>query len=103
MTRAEILYGLSRLPAGKRRNRLTEQAKAVFSETQERLLPFDAKAADRYGDLVATREGAGRPISVADAIIAAIAWVHRANLATRNVGDFDDCGIQVVNPYHARS
>ena len=103
MTRAEIRYGLARLPAGKRRNRLTEQANAVFSETQERLLLFDAKAADRYGDLVAAREGAGRPISVADAIIASIAWVHRANLATRNVGDFDDCGIQVVNPYHARS
>jgi toxin FitB len=103
MTRAEIRYGLSRLSAGKRRNRLTEQANALFSETQERLLPFDAKAADRYGDLVAAREGAGRPISVADAIIAAIAWVHRANLATRNVGDFDDCGIQVVNPYHAQS
>jgi predicted nucleic acid-binding protein len=55
MTRAEIRYGLARLPAGKRRNRLTEQANAVFSETQERLLPFDAKAADRYGDLVAAR------------------------------------------------
>jgi toxin FitB len=103
MTRAEMRYGLSRLPAGKCRNRVTEQANAVFSETQERLLPFDAKAADRYGDLVAARQGAGRPISVADAIIASIAWVHRANLATRNVGDFDYCGIQVVNPYHPRS
>jgi predicted nucleic acid-binding protein len=103
MTRAEIRYGLSRLPAGKRRSRLREVADALFSETQERLLPFDAKAADRYGDLVAAREGAGRPISVADAIIASIAWVHRANLATRNVRDFDDCGIQVVNPYDARS
>jgi toxin FitB len=103
MTRAEIRYGLSRLPAGKRRSRLTEEANAVFSETQERLLPFDAKAADRYGDVVAAREWAGRPISVPDAIIASIAWVHRASLATRNVRDFDDCGIQVVNPYDARS
>jgi predicted nucleic acid-binding protein len=83
----------------KRRSRLTEEADAVFSETQERLLPFDAKAADRYGDLVASREGAGRPMSVPDAIIASIAWVHRASLATRNVRDFDDCGISVVNPY----
>ena len=99
MTRAEIRYGLSRLPAGKRRSHLTEEADAVFSETQERLLPFNANAADRYGDLVASREGAGRPISVADAIIASIAWVHRASLATRNGRDFDDCGIHVVNPY----
>ena len=99
MTRAEIRYGLSRLPASRRRSRLTEAADALFSETQERLLPFDAMAADRYGDLVASREGVGRPISVPDAIIASIAWVHRASLATRNVRDFDDCGIPVVNPY----
>ena len=52
MTRAEIRYGLSRLPASKRRSRLTAEADALFSETQERLLPFDAMAADRYGDLV---------------------------------------------------
>jgi toxin FitB len=56
MTRAEIRYGLSRLPASKRRSRLTAEADALFSETQERLLPFDAMAADRYGDLVASRE-----------------------------------------------
>jgi toxin FitB len=103
MTRAEIRYGLSRLPAGTRRSRLTEEAEAMFSETQDRLLPFDARAADRYGDLVAAREGAGRPISVADAIIASVAWVHRASLATRNLRDFDDCGIQVINPYRGRS
>jgi toxin FitB len=99
MTRAEIRYGLSRLPAGRRRSRLTEEADALFSETQERLLAFDAMAADRYADLVASREGAGRPISVADAIIASVAWVHRASLATRNGRDFDDCGIHVVNSY----
>jgi predicted nucleic acid-binding protein len=99
MTRAEIRYGLSRLPAGRRRSRLAGEADALFSETQERLLPFDAKAADRYGELVAARELAGRPISVADAIIASIAWVHRAALATRNSHDFEECGLQVVNPY----
>ncbi len=99
MTRAEIRYGLSRLPAGKRRSGLTAAADSLFSETQERLLSFDAKSADRYGELVAAREGAGRRISVADAIIASIAWVHRAGLATRNVADFEHCGIQVVNPY----
>jgi toxin FitB len=75
----------------------------VFSETQERLLPFDARAADRYGDRAVAREGAGRPISVADAIIASIAWVHRASLATRNPREFDDCGIQVIDPYRGRS
>jgi toxin FitB len=99
MTRVEIRYGLGRLPAGKHRRRLTEEADALFRETEERLLTFDARAADRYGELLAARELAGRPVSVADAIIASIAWVHRATLATRNSRDFDDCGLQVLNPY----
>lgn len=63
LTRAEIRYGLSRLSAEKRRSRLTAEADSLFSETQERLLPFDAKSADRYGELVAEREGSGRRIS----------------------------------------
>ena len=99
MTRAEIRYGLARLPEGKRRTSLTRRADVLFTETDERLLTFEAKAADRYGDLVAARQEAGTPISVPDAIIASIAWVHRAALATRNIRDFDNCGIQVVNPY----
>ncbi len=99
MTRAEIRYGLARLPAGKRRTDLVNRADDLFRQTQERLLSFDAKAADRYGEVVAIREASGRPISVADAIIASIAWVHQASLATRNVRDFDDCEIAVVNPY----
>lgn len=99
MTRAEIRYGLARLPAGKRRTDLVNRADDLFRQTQERLLSFDAKAADRYGEVVAIREASGRPISVADAIIASIAWVHHASLAIRNVRDFDNCEIAVVNPY----
>ena len=99
MTRAEIRYGLARLPAGKRRTDFVNRADDLFRQTQERLLSFDAKAADRYGEVVAIREASGRPISVADAIIASIAWVHHASLATRNVRDFDNCEIAVVNPY----
>jgi len=99
MTRAEIRYGLARLPKGRRRADLLQRAEALFGEIQERLLVFDAKAADRYGELVAEREGAGRPPSVPDGIIASIAWAHRASIATRNVRDFDGCGIAVVNPY----
>jgi predicted nucleic acid-binding protein len=99
MTRAEIRYGLARLPESQRRAGLLERAEALFDEIQERLLIFDGKAADRYGELVAEREGAGRPLSVPDGIIASITWAHRASIATRNVGDFDGCGITVVNPY----
>ncbi len=32
-------------------------------------------------------------------LIAATAQVHQLALATRNVGDFDGCGIPLVNPF----
>jgi predicted nucleic acid-binding protein len=50
--------------------------------------------------ILAIRKAAGRPMSQFDAMIAAIARAHRAALATRNTGDFEHCGIRLVNPWH---
>jgi len=99
MTRAEIRYGLARLSDGKRKSDLTRRADQLFNDIDERVLVFEAKAADLYGQLVASRQGSGRPLSVPDAIIASITAVNRASLATRNVRDFDACGIEVVDPF----
>jgi len=101
MTRAEIRYGLARLPVGRRRSDLIARADALFHETWDRLLTFEARAVDRYGELVASRQAIGRPLSVPDGIIASITWVHHAILATRNIRDFEECGIEVVNPYES--
>lgn len=100
ITRAEIRYGLERLPRGMRRDELVARADALFREITDRMLVFDSAAADRYGALVAARERIGRPISVPDAQIASIAFVHRASVATRNVEDFVDTGVSVLNPFH---
>lgn len=99
ITRAEIRYGIERLPDGRRRDDLSARADALFDETAERILPFDSAAADRYGRVVATREQVGRPISIADAQIAAIALAHRATIATRNAKDFHGTGARVVDPF----
>jgi predicted nucleic acid-binding protein len=100
MTRAEIRYGIARLPGGRRQLDLARRADRLFAETGDRLLTFDARAADRYGDLVAGRVAAGQPMSVPDAIIASIAFVHRASIATRNVRDFAMSDVEVVNPFN---
>jgi len=34
-----------------------------------------------------------------DSLIAATARIHNLTLATRNTADFQDCGIQLVNPW----
>jgi len=52
-----------------------------------------------YVEIAAARRGAGRPISAFDAQIAAIVRLHDADLATRNVDDFDRCGIDVIDPW----
>lgn len=102
ITRAEIRYGIDRLPRGRRRSDLSTRAEAVFTEFDDRWLPFDNAAADRFGELVARREAAGSPIGTPDAQIAAITSTHRAVLATRNVKDFLDTGITVVDPFDQR-
>ena len=103
ITQAEILYGVALLPAGKRRAGLAHAAQLAF-ETHffGRVLPFDSPAAEAFAELAADRRQSGRPIAQADAQIAAIARSRGATLATRNVPDFEGCGVDVVNPWVAQ-
>jgi predicted nucleic acid-binding protein len=100
ITEAELRYGLALLPLGKRRTSLTAVMEDMLSEDfNGRILPFDRAAALAFADIAAGRRHVGRPISQADAQIAAIARSRGAALATRNVLDFDECGIEIVNPW----
>lgn len=100
ITQAEMMLGARLLPAGKRRDRLEAAVAAMFDEDfAGRILPFDSAAVTDYVDIVSTRRSAGRPITQFDAQIAAIARRHGARLATRNVADFQDCGLVLVNPW----
>jgi hypothetical protein len=100
ITQAEIMHGILLLPTGRRRQALESAAEALFAEEfAGRVLPFGSEAARPYAEIAATRSRAGRPISHFDAQIAAIARIHGARLATRNVSDFQGSGIAVVNPW----
>jgi predicted nucleic acid-binding protein len=96
---AEIRYGLARLPAGRRRNELANRVMIFFSGFATRILAFDSAAAELYGVIRTKREAVGRPISVADAMIAATARAYSLAIATCNGGDFFGCAIRVVNPW----
>ena len=103
ITQAEIFYGVELLTPGKRRNRLLREAESMFAEDLGgRTLPFDSEAARLYGKIASARRAKGKPISVPDAQIAAIVLAHNAILATRNIADFDACGIQLINPWEAK-
>ena len=100
VTQAEMMLGARLLPAGKRRQQLEQALEAMFREDfAGRILPFDAGSAADYAVIVAARRRAGTPISQFDGQIAAIALSHRLGLATRNVADFEGCGLAVTNPW----
>jgi hypothetical protein len=101
VTVAEILYGIELLPQGKRRTALLAGADRMFGKVfSGRILTFDEEAAREFAEIAAGRRKSGRPIAEFDAQIAAIASAHRASLATRNVADFDGCGVRLINPWH---
>jgi predicted nucleic acid-binding protein len=99
---AEILQGIELLPQGKRRAGLLMAAEAMFSGLfPGRVLPFHEDAARAFAPIAANRRTHGRPISLFDAQIAAIARSYGATLATRDTADFEDCDIRLINPWLA--
>jgi hypothetical protein len=100
ITKAELLLGAALLSPGRRRAVLEAALDKLFAaDFAGRVLPFDEAAASEYPRIVLPRRAAGRPISLADAQIAAIARAHGATLATRNTADFEGCGLRLVNPF----
>ncbi len=101
ITVAEIRYGLARLTGGRRRDRLQAAADEVFTAFSEYILPFDASAAVHYALIVSHRDDVGLPIQGFDAQIAAICRARNATLATRNVKDFRETGVDLTDPWRA--
>ena len=99
---AELRYGVLILPTGRRRDALALAIAGVLREDFDgRILPFDSAAARAYADIVAVRRSAGCIVAPADGQIAAIARSRGMAVAARNVRDFEDTGIEVVDPWTA--
>lgn len=97
---AELRYGVAVMPMGRRRDRLASEIEAMLREDFEgRVLPFDSEAARAYAELASARRTAGRPAPLADCQIAAIARSKDMAVATRNVRDFTDLGVEVIDPW----
>lgn len=102
ISQAEIHYGVELLSPGKRRILLEQAATKLFQVVfAGRVLSFGSEAAVLYGKIASGRRASGKPISQSDAQIAAIALASGARLATRNGPDFEDCGLEIINPWTA--
>ncbi len=101
ITVAEIFLGIQLMADGRRKSNLLQTAETIFHEDfADRCLPFDALAARHYADIVTARKESGRPVTVEDAQIAAVAKSCRLLLATRNTKDFEGIDdLTLINPW----
>jgi hypothetical protein len=100
---AELLQGVELLAPGKRHDWLrTAIVRILREDFANRILSFDSQAARGYAIIVAARKSIGRPVGVFDAQIAAIARAHGGAVATRDLRDFEHCGIELINPWDDR-
>jgi predicted nucleic acid-binding protein len=96
----EVLAGIETMALGRKRAELANEARVMFNtEFEGRILSFDQRAAEHYANIVAHRKRRGERIDALDAQIAAIARANDMGVATRNTKDFQDCGIDIINPW----
>jgi len=62
-------------------------------------LPWDAAVSRQWARLVVALKKKGKPVPVLDGMIAATALEHGLTVATRNVSDFKQTGVKVVDPF----
>ena len=100
ITIGELRKGLTILPDSKRRSRLQDWLENdLIPLFAGRILPVTQAIADQWGVLSGQRQIAGRPLSMADGLIAATALEQGLVLVTRNVRDYQDLAVTIFNPW----
>ena len=96
----ELAFGIEKIRPDQRAVRLAAGLEEWRRRFAGRIFAFTEDAAVCYGLIMGEASRTGRPMSAQDGMIAAIAKIHNATLATRNTRDFENAGIAVVNPWN---
>ena len=100
LTIGEIQRGISKLPDSKRKRNLTDWlATDLLGRFRGRLLILDTAVLLTWGKLVAQLETKGRPLPAIDSLLAAQTLTHKMHFVTRNIKDFADTGVDLINPW----
>lgn len=103
VARHELRTGVALLPSGRRRDALADLVDGLLQQLAPRILPYDSAAADAHSVLRARAQKDGRALSSEDGQILGIAAAHGASVATRNVRDFVDHGVEIIDPWRFRA
>jgi len=93
----EIEYGILLLEVGARRNRLLEWFRVGVKKIH--VFDFDAATASTWAQLLAQLRGNGKSMPIKDSMIAASALTHKLTVVTRNIRDFEKCGVKILDPF----
>lgn len=97
---AEILKGQANRPAGRRSDWLLRHYPCFLVNLPgANVLAFDKQDVPELGNITSHRTQLGRPIKEMVARIAANSVVHGYPLATRDIGNLEECGIALINPF----
>lgn len=99
VTIGEFARGVALLPPGRRRSGFAALLEQMERDYLDRILSIDVDTARLWGELDAARQRLGRPVTVSDGLIAATALRHGLHVVTRNVRDFVDTGVQIIDPW----
>jgi toxin FitB len=100
VTIGEIQFGISNRPPSNRRTELEIWLnESLFPQFTNRILTLDADIFLTWGQMTAQQRQQGKPMSVMDSLIAAVASQHRMVLVTRNISDFSATGLSLLNPW----
>jgi toxin FitB len=102
VTLAELLFGIGSLPAGRRKNALTQTLNGLLDLFGDRVLAFDTDSARHYAELAVKARSAGKGFPTPDGYIAAIATARGFTVATRDVAPFQAAGLNVINPWEMK-
>jgi len=95
----ELLKGVELLPDGSKKTKLNQWLVGLQQSFADRILVVDHETALLWGEMMARRQRAGRPLAVVDGLIAARAYRNGCTLVTRNERDFDSLGVPIMNPW----
>lgn len=101
ITIGELRRGVERLPAGKRKTQLHAWLQSLCECMKGRVLSFNTSTAHVWGQLKAKWDGANLVAASLDSQIAATAHRHELIVVTRNVADFQNMGVKILNPFIA--